>query len=244
MSIPLLTAVLAVTILAAIVQGSLGLGLALVASPGLSLINSAFVPAPVLAAALVSSLWMMYRDRQHGLGPYFLWTLAGIPVGIPIGLILLRHAPTSVLMLALGITVLVLAPLTASRRLALPANPVTLSLGGLLSALGGATVGLTGPTVAIVYHDLSPHMLRMTMAVYLTIVQTVVLLTMAGFGGIGGQEWMLIALTVPGTAIGLLASGPIAKTINADVARRAVIWVCCLAGLSVTTKALFFICQS
>lgn len=240
MSISLLAAVLAVTILAAIVQGSLGLGLALVASPGLSLITPAFVPAPVLAAALVSSLWMMYRDRRHGLGPYFLWTLAGIPIGIPLGLILLRHAPASVLMLALGIMVLVLAPLTASRRLALPANPVTLSIGGLMSALGGATVGLTGPTVAIMYHELPPHVLRMTMAVYLTIVQIVVLVTLASSGGIGSQEWSLIALTVPGTAIGLVASGPIAKAIDADIARRAVIWVCCLAGISVTIKALFF----
>lgn len=244
MSIPLLAAVLAVTILAGLVQGSLGLGLALVASPGLSLIDPAFVPAPVLAAALVSSLWMMYRDRQHGIAPQFRWTLIGIPIGIPIGLVLLRVAPTSVLMLALGVTVLVLAPITASRRLGIAATPLTLGIGGFLSALGGATVGLTGPTVAIVYHQLSPHVLRMTMAVYLTIVQTVVLVTMAAAGGIDSQGWTLIALTVPGTAIGLLVSGPIAKVINADVARQAVIWVCCLAGASVTVKALVSILQS
>lgn len=235
---------LAVTLLAAIVQGTLGLGLALVASPGLSLINPAFVPAPVLAAALVSSMWMMYRDRKYGIGPHFRWTLVGIPLGIPIGLLLLRHAPTPVLMLALGITVLILAPITGSKRLGLPATPLTLAIGGLLSALGGATVGLTGPTVAIVYHQLSPHVLRMTMAVYLTIVQTVVLVTMASSGAIGSQEWGLIALTVPGTAVGLLVSGPIAKRINAEIARRAVIWVCCIAGASVTTKALLSIAQS
>ncbi|MFD5655868.1 TSUP family transporter [Streptomyces hirsutus] len=232
-----IAAVLLITTAAALVQGSLGLGLALIASPGLSLLDPGFVPAPILAAALVASLWTAWRDRRCGLGENFRWTLVGIPVGIPIGIVLLRVVPTPVLMLSLGLLVLVLAPLTSFARFGFEPSPKALGVGGFVSAVAGSTVGLTGPTVAIVYNRLPPHVLRMTMAVYLSIVQVVALATLVISGSVAPEAWTLTALTLPGTALGLALSGRVAHRIRPDVARRAVVAVCCLAGGSLTVRA-------
>lgn len=235
--VPYIVAVLAVTLLAAVVQGSLGLGLALVASPGLSLVDPTFVPGPILAAALVASTWTMARDRQHGIAPNFRWTLVGIPLGIPIGLVLLSVLPTPWLMLGLGLTVLTLAPMAAAPRLRLSPTPGALGMGGFLSAVAGSTVGLTGPTVAIVYNQLSPHVFRMTMALYLTIVQSVAMAALIATGGMSHKAWVLTALTVPGTIVGLAISGRIARGLRPDLAKTAVVTVCCIAGASLTLRA-------
>ncbi len=238
MPLTMLTAVLVVTTVAAVVQGSLGLGLALVASPGLSMVDPAFVPLPILVAALVASLWTMVRDQRHGLAPSFGWTLIGIPLGIPVGILLLQSLSSTSLMLMLGLSVLALAPLAAMRLPALRVGPASLGVGGFLSALAGTTVGLTGPTVAVVYHELEPAVLRFTMAVYLTIVQTIAIAALLVSGMVTATDLRLVALAIPGTALGLMLSGRVAARLKPAVARRAVIVVCAVAGLSVTVRAL------
>ncbi|UZG60359.1 TSUP family transporter [Rhodococcus opacus] len=230
--------VLLITTAAAIVQGSLGLGLGLVASPGLILVDPGFVPLPLLTAALIASLWTCWRDRQAGIADKFIWTLVGIPVGIPIGILLLKILPPSILMLGLGLMVLVMAPAAAFAKSGIRPTGVHLGVGSLFSAVAGATVALPGPTVALVYNQLPPALLRMTMAVYLSIVQTIAIAALLFSGAAHGNAIMLIALTVPGTVIGLAVSGPVARWMNPRVARAAVVVVCIGAGASLTIKAL------
>lgn len=232
-----LAGVLVVTTVAALVQGSLGLGLALVASPALIVVDPDFVPFPVLISALIASVWTMWRDRRSGIADKFVWTLVGIPIGIPVGVLLLQVLPTAVLMLGLGLMVLVTAPLAVTASGIRPTSGY-LGVGGLLSALAGTTVGLTGPTVAIVYNRLPPAVLRMTMAVYLSVVQTIAVLALVLAGRATSDVLVLAALTVPGTVLGLALSGPLARRINPRTARIAVVVVCGTAGAGLTVKAL------
>jgi uncharacterized protein len=111
----------AVTLLAAVVQGTVGFGFTLLAvSFFLLILQSATAIQLLIVLNLVSSLWLvrtMWRDV-----PKDLWgrLVAGAVIGFPVGLVVFHYAGIDQLKVVVAITLLVFVPLLAFRPRPIP----------------------------------------------------------------------------------------------------------------------------
>ncbi|MBZ8133076.1 sulfite exporter TauE/SafE family protein [Afifella sp. IM 167] len=138
-----------------LVKGALGMGLPLIAVPGLA----AFLGVPYALAVLtvpilVTNTWQMWRFRDHRHGLAFLPGLtASALVGIAIGTFMLTHLPAEMLSLGLAIVIAVYIALRVFQpqlQLSMEhARPLAPLIGLVAGALQGAT-GISAP-VSVTY---------------------------------------------------------------------------------------------
>ena len=83
---------LVVTVLGAIVQGTIGIGFGVVSVPILFLVNPILAPVPQLLLAVPLAITMTWRERTHIDAGGVAWMLAGRIPGAVIGLALLGVA--------------------------------------------------------------------------------------------------------------------------------------------------------
>src|SRR5437868_13062539 len=64
-----LATALGLVVIGAVVQGSIGFGLAAVVAPVLLLVNKIFLPGPMLVTSMLLTLLIAWRDREHTVWP-------------------------------------------------------------------------------------------------------------------------------------------------------------------------------
>jgi uncharacterized membrane protein YfcA len=154
---------LVVTAVAAFLQGTVGVGYAVVAVPTLALVNSDLAPVPQILTALPLALVMLWREHSSvdfkGVG----WLVAGRVPGIFLGIGLLAVASQRTLDLTIGLTVLsgvaVLAFGFHIRRTA-----VTQFGAGVASGASGFVAAIGGPPTALLYSSAEAATIRSTLA--------------------------------------------------------------------------------
>lgn len=135
-------AIVSVTVLiGATLQGSVGFGMGLLASPILILIDERFVPAPILLSTLVLTTFLTLRERHaidlHGLR----WALTGRVVGTFVAGAVLVVLPADRMAIVFGGFVLVGVLMSASGRRFQP-RPRTLATAGMLSGIMGTIASM------------------------------------------------------------------------------------------------------
>lgn len=232
-----LVAASAIVALGAILQGSVGFGLGMLAAPLLVLIDPAFVPAPLLAAALSLTLLIAFRERRgidfRGIG----WALVGRLPGTFLGAVVLSMVPMRATNFLVGAVVFVAVALIGS-GVSLPRTPPVLFGAGTLSGLMGTTTSIGGPPIAALYHDASGEKFRGTMSSFFAVGLVITLSALAVIGRFGRPELYLAGVLLPGAVFGYTVSGYIAPILDRGYTRVAVLTVSTLAGLSVIVKAL------
>jgi len=129
-----------------LVKGALGMGLPLIAVPGLA----AFLGVPYALAVLtvpifVTNTWQMWRFRSHRHGLAFLPALtASALVGIAIGTFMLTHLPAGALSLGLAIVVLVYVAMRVLQPQLQLSKESAKRLAPLVGLVAGALQGATG----------------------------------------------------------------------------------------------------
>lgn len=232
-----LLAASAIVAVGALLQGSVGFGLGMLAAPLLVLIDPAFVPAPLLAAALALTLLVAYRERSgidlRGVG----WALAGRLPGTFMGAAVVAFTPQKATSFIVGAVVFVAVALIGS-GVSLPRTRAVLFGAGTLSGLMGTTTSIGGPPIAALYHDAPGEKIRGTMSGFFSVGLVITLSVLACIGRFGRPEIDLAAWLLPGAILGYAASGYVAPVLDRGYTRVAVLTVSTLAGLSVIVKAL------
>lgn len=142
---------LAACVAAGLVYGFAGFGAALVAVPALAALYSPADAVGIFAlSALASLVTVVPRAWREADRPAVAQLLVGAAVTLPIGLYVLRTAPTEVLRWAISLLVLgtVAALVTGWRRGGADGAPARVAVGAATGLVGGAT-GLTGPVVVL-----------------------------------------------------------------------------------------------
>ena len=85
-----IAAVVLLSFLGATVQGSIGIGYALVAGAGLVAIDPSFVPGPILVIGMIVGCRHVIAERAHLEKAAWKRCLLGLPVGLVGGLIVLE----------------------------------------------------------------------------------------------------------------------------------------------------------
>jgi len=194
-----------VVTLAAVLQSVSGIGLALVAAPLLVLLDSDFLPGPILTLGFCLSVLTSWRYRRTlHLGNTLLALYGRIP-GSLAGLVLLVVASQSAI--SLGFGVLIIASVILSyRRVTVEASRNNLLVAGFFSGMMGTTTSVGGPPMALVYQNSDPDTVRAQLGFYFLIGTGLSIMLLAVSGNYSMRQLGLVIPLVPAVFLGFLMS--------------------------------------
>ncbi|REJ86232.1 MAG: sulfite exporter TauE/SafE family protein [Acidobacteria bacterium] len=208
---------------ASALQGTVGIGLGMVAAPILLLIAPQLVPAPLLMANFALALLVSLRDRRGmriaEIGP----AIVGRFPGALVGAALVAWLAAGVLDVVLGSLLLGSVVLATLQRTALPMTRRNLVGAGFVSGITGTAVSVGGPPIALVVRSLEGERLRGTLSGYFFVGGTLSLIVLAAYGQIGRAELATLTFMVPATLLGYAASTPLIGRVRPEGVRTAIL---------------------
>jgi uncharacterized membrane protein YfcA len=220
---------LALMAIGALVQGSIGFGLALVAAPLLVRIDPSLVPGPLMFAGLPLVSLIAWRERQSYDLRALRWPLVGQLGGTVIALLVLRAVSRDAISLLIG-SVILLAVLLSLVGLSIRPSARNLFGAGTLAGFMGTTASIPGPPLALVHQHVAPSRMRGTMAPFLMIGNALSLTGLWWAGRFGASDMQSGLILMPGAVAGFLVSGWTAGRVDQGLLRRAVLLLSSLSA--------------
>ncbi|THA31046.1 sulfite exporter TauE/SafE family protein [Streptomyces sp. A1547] len=224
-------AVLALAVaLAAFVQGSSGLGFALIVAPVAGILDPGLLPVFVLASMIPLNLYVAWREwgalDLRGAG----WITAARLGATPGGLALLWLIPDRSLGLFVGIATVLAAVVSLAAPAFTPGRAAYVGAGAVTGLTETAT-GVGGPPLALVYQHRPPAELRATVAVCFLVgeVASLILLFATGRGRPQDLGWALVLL--PAITAGAWLSRLVHHRLDAHRMRLFVLAFALVSGL-------------
>ena len=211
-----------------LVQGTVGLGLGLVAAPALALVDPTLVPGTILLVGVVLPLLTAARERGdidwRGLG----FALVGRLPGTALGAWIVATQPPGATAVLVAVVVLAAVVLSVTRWDAQP-TPRALLVAGAASGVAGTTTSVGGPPVALLYARGAAARLRSTLSVYFIVGAAMSSAALLLAGELGTREVARAAALLPFLLAGFLASGRLRGRVD-EVRVRAGVLVVSAAG--------------
>lgn len=236
-----MVAVLAATlVVAAGVQGLVGLGLALVAAPVVTLLEPRLMPELMLWLGLLMPVVTLVREHHdidwRGLG----WSLPTRVLGTVLGVLLVAAVPPAGLGIAVGTMVLLSVVLTV-RHLEIPVNVRTLSAAGFVSGVTGTATAIGGPPMAILYQHRPPHQIRSTLGVFFVVGAGMSLAGLGLAGELDRSAFLLALLMVPSLVLGFALSRVVGRRVPVHRIRVGVLLVSGASAVVVLVRSLLML---
>lgn len=223
--------VLALTVaVAAFVQGSSGLGFALIVAPVAGILAPGLVPVFVLASMIPLNLYVAWRERTsldlRGAG----WIIGARLAATPAGLALLWLIPERSLGVFVGVATVLAAVVSLAAPVFTPGRAAYVGAGAVTGLTETAT-GVGGPPLALVYQHRSPAELRSTVAACFLVgeVASLALLFAAGKAEVSELGWAVALL--PAVAVGAWLSRLVHHRLDARRMRLCVLVFALVSGL-------------
>lgn len=221
----------------AFVQGTLGFGLAIVASPILYWLNPALVPGPVIALALSVALVNLIRYRRTLTLNGLRGAIGGLLPGALLGGYLLTVISGNALSILLGSMVLV-AVVVSMGRIRLSVTPVSLAVAGFLSGMMGTATAISGPPMALVMQHEPPDRIRATLSGFYVICCALSLTILYLNSYFGVQQLRLAWLLLPAALLGSLTANYLSRFLSQAMLRQGVLGLCSVCGVMALVSAL------
>lgn len=210
MSLPVEIIILAVALgfFGAVVQGVIGFGMGVVASPILALARPELVPVAIILAAVAMPVMALLDEwRQldwRSLG----WIMLGRVPSTAIGVWIVAALPVPVLQVVIA-TIVLLMVLLNLVRISIPQNPATMTTAGFVAGVSGTAAGIGGPPLALVLAGEDPPKVRATLAASF-LFGTAISLAGLALGGATTTNALVVGLAmVPATVAGMLVARPL-----------------------------------
>ena len=219
-----MTVVLAGLVVAvgALVQGTVGFGIALVAAPLLALLDPQLVPVPLLLVTMVHALLTLRREHGdtdwRGVG----WALLGRVPGVALGVLAVTVLPPRWFAVFVALIVLGCAGLSMLRWSPRP-TPPALVVAGVVSGAGGTASAIGGPPVALLYQSERGPRVRSTMAAYFIAGSALSIAGLAVGGEVSVDAVRTAALMLPFMVLGFAVSSPARRLLDRGWTRPAVL---------------------
>ncbi|MCQ4198575.1 sulfite exporter TauE/SafE family protein [Streptomyces sp. NPDC058783] len=224
-------AVLAVAVVvAAFVQGSSGLGFALIVAPVAGFVDPGLVPVFVLASMIPLNLYVAWRERTsldlRGAG----WITGARLAATPAGLALLWLIPEHSLGLFVGVATVLAAVVSLAAPTFAPGRAAYVGAGAVTGLTETAT-GVGGPPLALVYQHRPPAELRSTVAACFLVGEVASLLLLFATGKAAPTELGRAALLLPAIALGAWLSRLVHHRLDARRMRLFVLVFALVSGV-------------
>jgi hypothetical protein len=234
---PAFAAATVVILAGALLQGTIGLGLALLAAPLLYLVDPRLVPGPLMVSSLALTLLMARREWHAVQGRDLGWALGGRMAGTVAAVAVLAVLSAREMDLLFGGLVLAAVGLTALGVTLRPAPP-TLITAGAVSGFMGTLTSIGGPPIALLYQHESAARIRGTLSAFFVAGVVMSIGALAAVGRFGMVEARLGGLLLPGTVLGYWLSHHTAGRLAERHVRPALLLVSAGAALAVILREL------
>ncbi|WP_133742444.1 sulfite exporter TauE/SafE family protein [Actinorugispora endophytica] len=227
----------AAVLLGALVQSSVGTGLALVAAPVVSLLDPTLMPGSLLVLTAVLPLLNIGAEWRHADVRGISWALVGRLVGTAAGVGVVALLAPRALGLIVGVMVLLAVAATVS-AVRLSPTPVTLVVAGTVSGVFGTATAIGGPPIALVYqHEKGPRV-RATLAGFFFVGVLLSLTALALGGQLHAREVVVGGALIPFMAAGFLLSRPLRRYLDGDRLRAALLVLVSVSGVVLIARSL------
>lgn len=202
-----------VVFLAACLQASTGFGMGMLAAPVVAMVDPTLLPATLILLALLVTVLVTVRERQHldlrGTG----WALVGRIPGSFLGAWLV--ALLSKEGLAWVVVIVVVTGLVLAIRGWAP-EPVRANLiaAGAASGIMGTATSIGGPPMALVWQSHQGSRLRGTMSAFFMVGSAISLVALWVAGAVTGHILVLAVWLVPAVLGGYVASRFVNRFLN------------------------------
>lgn len=208
--------------LAACVQGTIGLGFALIVAPVLAFLRPELLPVSLLFLMVPLNLFTVLRERQALDWTGGSWVTLGRVFGAVAGASVLAALSARALNLLVGATTLAAALATVVAPAFSPSRGAFVTA-GLLTGIGETATGIGGPPLALAYQHHRPEVLRSTLAGCFLVGELLSLGILGATGRVTLQQAASAALLIPFLATGVLASSFIRHRVNGRLLRGLVL---------------------
>ncbi len=219
-----------------LLQASIGFGIALFVVPLLVLLNPAFVPGPMILAALFLAAVMAFRGWS-AIDPKKL-SLAGVGlfVGTAAGALGLLVVAADKWPKLFAVLILLAVALSAS-GIHLPVTGRNLVAAGIISGIMGTISGIHGPPIALLYQREKGDIVRATLAVFFVMAYTVALVALWLIGLFGEKEFLMGLTLSPGVIAGYIVARFSTKILDRGYwLRVAILTVASLSAIALLLK--------
>ncbi len=224
-------------LLGAAVQGTVGLGLGLVAAPVMALLDPTLVPATILLVTSVLPVLTSTRELDDvdwtGLG----FALTGRLPGVLLGSWVVVTQPPRTTAVVVAVVVLGAVFLSVTSWDARP-TPKALLAAGVVSGVSGTATSIGGPPVAMLYQHASGPTLRSTMGMYFLVGNVLSGTALAVAGEIGQRELLRALALMPFLLAGFLLSGPLRGRVDGARLRAAVLLLSAAGAVVLLVRTL------
>ncbi len=224
-------------VIGATVQGTVGLGLGLVAAPVTSLIAPSLVPGVLLWLAAAYPVLTLMREWRDVDWPGLAWALPARMVGTGGGVYVVAVASPQALGTGISLMVLLGVALTV-RAVRVPVTPGSLIGAGLISGVSGTATSIGGPPFALLYQRRAGAQVRSTMAAYFLVGALLSLAGLALAGEADGEDAVVALVLLPCLVAGFAISGPLRRHVDAGRTRNAVLFVCAASAIALLVRSL------
>ncbi|UDF32368.1 UNVERIFIED_ORG: sulfite exporter TauE/SafE family protein (plasmid) [Roseateles sp. XES5] len=205
MSMNLIAILAVVTFVSAFIQGSLGIGFALIVAPVVGMLKPELLPVTLLLLMLPLNLHVAVRERDHVDWSGATWISIGRFAGTFAGLWLLAALSVDQLDLAVGIFTVVAAGAALVAPPFSPNKPSALGV-GLFTGVTETATGIGGPPLALLYQHAKAPVLRATVALCFFVGEIMSLVVLAFSGRIGSEQLLAALYLAPPVLLGSAAS--------------------------------------
>ncbi|GGO83569.1 permease [Marinobacterium nitratireducens] len=219
----------------AFIQGSTGMGFALIVAPVLGLLEPSMLPIGLLVLMLPLNAHVAWRERAAIDFRGARWITLGRIAGTFGGLWVLLALPMDYLNVLIGVSTIaaslasLLAPAFSPNRRAYVST-------GVITGITETATGIGGPPLALVYQHMPVPTLRASVALCFLIGELVSLAVLALSGKLQTEQLEPVLWMLPALLIGMLLSHWIHRSINARFLRNFVIVFAIVSGAFVLLK--------
>jgi uncharacterized protein len=220
----------AVVAIAAFVQGTVGIGFALIVAPVLGLLRPQLLPTSLLLLMLPLNLFSVLRERRALDWAGASWITFGRVVGTVIGAGVLTALSAHTLDAFVGGAIILAAATTWFMPVFRPQRKALITV-GLLTGITETATGVGGPPLALAYQHHPPKVFRATVAACFLAGELLSLLILAAIGRTGHDQITAAALLLPFLAVGAVLSSAVRHRINVRFLRNFVLVFALTSGV-------------
>ena len=230
MTLPVFALIALIVIFAAFVQGTTGVGFALIVAPVLAVLAPQLVPVCLLFLMLPLNFYVTWRERaaldRSGAG----WITLGRIAGTFGGLAILAALSARNLDIAIGAST-VLAALLSYFAPSFTPGLRSLLAAGFVTGVTETATGIGGPPLALVYQHQAAPRLRSTIAFCFLVGELISLAVLAFAGRVSMAQLTAAVKLLPALALGALLSRLVHERLHGPLLRNFVLLFAVVSGM-------------
>lgn len=230
-------ACVAIVYLGAVMQAATGVGVGILSSPVLLLVDPAFVPACIVIVVLPLTFSVAWADRSHIDRPGVTAALVGRVPGLIIGAMVVASISDDMLAVLVATTVLLGVAVSLTTKRFTP-TPSALVVAGFGSGFTGTAVGVGGPPIALTYQHSDPATMRATISLFFSVGSVLTAVALVVAGELGWRQWELAMLLLPSVLLGLVTARRYKANLMGSAVRPLVLGLSAFSACALLARTL------